>query len=295
MTGRGRGSSGDGASLRLVLIGRPVARSRSPELFHGLDRHGGPHVSYELLDAGPDELPRALEDLRRGRWDGANVTVPHKIAAARLVEDLDGAARSSGAINVVSRSDGGGLTGANTDGAGFLAALDEAFPRFEPGRAVVCGTGGAARAVAAALAPRGWPVTFVSRATGRPRLSGLREAGPGGRIVEWGRPELGEALSLARLVVQATPLGSSSREGESVPLPWGRLPATAVAVDLVYEPWETPFLREARRRGIRALNGWPMLVRQAAASLSIWADPDSGAAVVERGREIETRDPLQSA
>ncbi len=278
-------------ALRLVLIGSPVARSRSRELFCELECHDGPRVRYELLETAPGDLRRTLDGLRRGSWDGANVTIPHKGAACKIVDRLDRAARACGAINVVSREQGMRLRGASTDGAGFVAGLLEQFGELDPGHAVLCGTGGAARSVARALTDRGWTASFASRAPASPTLAGLRASSPGSAILRWEDEALGAELARANLVIQATPLGSPSHPEESPPLPWECVRPAVVAVDLVYEPWETPFLVEARRRGLGAANGWPMLVHQAALALDVWAGPGRGRSVIERSRRIERRDP----
>ncbi len=269
-------------ALRLVLFGHPVHHSRSAELFRACQEAGGPRVDYELLDTRPEDLSDAMDALRAGRWDGANVTIPHKLAAAGLVDELDDEASRASAVNVLVRRKGR-LLGANSDGVGFLASL-EGLPR----RATILGAGGAARGVAAALARKQVVTTVVSR---RPDATSL----VCGRVIGWDDPSLAEEIHGSDLLVQATPVGMHPNSTECPKIPLDAIREGQRVVDLIYRPWETVFLREARARGARALNGWPMLVHQAAAALDLWLGPGAGDGLVAAARVLESGDPKAPA
>ncbi|RMF75064.1 MAG: hypothetical protein D6738_04680 [Acidobacteria bacterium] len=286
-----------GRALRLALFGHPVGHSRSRDLFETIARLGGPEIRYEPVDVRPRELATALARLAAGAWDGANVTVPHKRAAWRLCGRLAGDARQAGAVNVLVRAGDGTLVGHNTDGTGFLAALDGvpvARDRGAHRRAALLGSGGAAAGVGVALAARGVRLLVVSRAPGR-------IAAPLDRLADqalgWDDPALAEAVRGCDLVVQATPLGTAGgAEGPAdVPLPDAALGPDQLVVDLVYNPWQTPFLRRARAAGACAINGWPMLVHQAAQALDLWLGEGHARWVHEAAAELETRDPRRDA
>ena len=280
--------------LRIALFGHPVGHSRSRELFEAVGRAGGPEIVYEPVDVRPGDLATAFARLAAGEWDGANVTVPHKRDAFRLCSRLAPAAEAAGAVNVLARDAGGVITGHNTDGAGFLDAVDEvlaAAGRSLPGHAALLGCGGAAAGVAAALAGRGITLMAVSRTPARVPAPMATLAV---RLLAWDDPGLARAVRACGLVVQATPLGTA-RAGmapEDVPLPDEALGSDQLVVDLVYNPWCTPFLARARRLGARGLNGWPMLVHQAARALDLWQGQGSGRWVHEAARRGEARDPL---
>ncbi|RMG49276.1 MAG: shikimate dehydrogenase [Acidobacteria bacterium] len=278
--------------LRIALFGHPVGHSRSAELFGALAAAGGPPVDYRPVDVPPGGLQEAFERLRAGEWDGANVTIPHKVEACRLADELDAAARAAGAANVLVRR-AGRIAAANTDGAGFLDAL-RLFPELGSLRGLsvlILGAGGAARGVAAALTAEGAEVTVVSRDPAK------RAAWAGHlarRVVGWDDPELASVTSSARLVVQATPLGMAPYESALPPLPLEAVGPGHRAVDLVYEPWETPFLAAVRDRGAAAINGWPMLVHQAARAALLWGGPAAAGRLLAAARELEARDPFRA-
>ena len=278
--------------FRAVLLGHPVGHSRSADLFAALARAGGPPVEYRALDVPPAELPGALRRLREGDWDGANVTVPHKRAVAGALDGLGNLAAAAGAVNVVVREEGGGsvtLRGENTDGPGFAAAFREAFGREArpPAlrRAVVLGWGGAARGVVAELRRAGVRVVVATRDPAGAR-AGWPD--PGTRFLGSRDPRLAEASAAAGLVVQATPLGmpGGPAPGEGPPVPWDAVSRDAVAVDLVYAPAPTPFVRAARERGLAAIDGWEMLRHQAALAADLWLGPGAGPLLLAATRTL---------
>ncbi len=273
--------------LSIALFGHPLGHSRSRELFDALAAAGGPQVRYTPVDVPPEAFADALARLRGGEWDGAAVTIPHKEAASQAVEEADALTRHARAANVLLRREGGLLRAANTDGPGFLDAL---AGRHEPRRAVVFGAGGAARAVALALAGAGAEVHLVAR---DPRAAQQRFAGDAPRVIGWGNPHVTDLLRVADLVVQGTSLGTWPHLNDVPPVPWDALRHDAFAVDLVYNPWETRFLAHVRQLGLAGMNGWGMLVCQAARALDLWHGPDHGPALVAAARTVEPRDPAR--
>jgi shikimate dehydrogenase len=190
---------------------------------------------------------------------GLNVTMPHKADAAAACDDLSSEAAALGAVNTVVNMDGT-LAGHSTDGDGFLRALDDEGITVAGRRAVVLGSGGAGRAITHALGRVGAHVTVAAR---RPEAARSAAAlAPGGVAV--GVDEL--AVESFDVVVNATPLGM---EGQPPPFDTDRLHASQFVFDTVY-PVETPLLREARARGLRAAGGLDMLVHQGALSFSLW-------------------------
>ena len=270
-------------ALRVVLFGHPVHHSRSPQLFDALRRAGGPAITMELLDVCPADLPRALDDLRVGRWDAAGVTLPHKGMAAAIVDALDDRGRRAGTINAIARR-GGNLVGSNTDGAGFIASLQG----YRPRRAVVLGSGGAARGVGAALLSQGAEVLVVSRRAEK-RTAWIGKATSA--VTGWDDPDLVSRVRHADLVVQATSVGMTGAARGRPPLAAEALHRGQRVVDLIYTPWQTPFLALARSRGATATNGWPMLVHQAAVAVDLWLGPGAGALLPAASRSIEARNP----
>lgn len=297
-------------SVRAALFGHPVGHSRSPQMFEAFATAGGPNIVIEPVDVGPNDLGEHFDAFRRGRWDAALVTIPHKQAAATRVDIVHDLAARAGSVNCIARrvGDGAHLVGTNTDGPGFIAGLGrfnrEAMavdihpdgPGFRAqGRAVVLGAGGAARGVCAALAARGAQVTVVSRSPEKrirdipPWIPSLAQ-----RLIAWHQDDLPEVIAGADLVIQATPMGMTPNVQALPPLPRPALDAIGprhLVVDLIYTPWETPFLAATRARGAASLNGWPMLIHQAAAAIDHWLGAGVGGDLPMATESIEARSP----
>ena len=261
------------ASRRVSLIGWPVEHSLSPAMHNAAFQAMGMGWRYELLPVTPGQLGAALADLNAGDFGGANVTVPHKSAVMAYLDEIDDAARSIGAVNTIA-VEGKRLVGYNTDAAGFVRALREA--RLEPAgrRALLLGAGGAARAVAYALAQASCAVAIYNRTAMRAaelahQLQDLGLVAP----VDWvpGGAAL-EELDLARfdLLVNATTVGMWPNSEDT---PWPQaltMPAHWSVCDLVYNPLETRLLRQARQAGAHTIDGLGMLVWQGALAFELW-------------------------
>jgi len=232
----------------------------------------GIDARYEALDVPPAGLGAAVAALRGPDVAGANVTIPHKEAVVGWLDALTAAAREVGAVNTV-MLEGGRLIGDNTDGEGFLHALDELGVDPRGAACVVLGAGGAARAVTHALVRAGARVALHNRTAARAAALAAALAGAGagaGAVAVTDVDALAAAVRSADLLVQATPAGmEGAAEGVS-PLPAGLLPTAGAVVDLVYRPAETPLLAAAREAGLRAQNGLPMLVHQGALAFERW-------------------------
>jgi shikimate dehydrogenase len=260
-----------GAARVAGVIGWPVKHSRSPRL-HGfwLDRYriDGAYVPFAVA---PQHLEVAVEALRALGLAGANVTVPHKEAALRLVDEVDPVARRIGAVNtIVVRADGS-LHGSNTDAFGFMEHLRAAAPAWDARlAATVLGAGGAARAIAAALVDSGLPELRVVNRTRRRAEQLAAEIGGRIRIFDWG--EWKPAFADAGLLVNTTMLGMDGQAPLDIDL--ATLPRSAVVNDIVYVPLETRLLATARSRGNVAVDGLGMLLHQARPGFRAWFGVD---------------------
>lgn len=250
--------------MRFAVIGDPVAHSRSPAMHAAAYRALGLPHTYEAVRVSAEELPRIVQALRDGAFDGLNVTVPHKQRVLALVDEIAPDAAAIGAANTLVRA-GGRVVAHNTDtpalAAELLVLLEQSGPPDV--RALVLGSGGAARAAVAALERHLGVTDVVVRA---------RSARPGLPAPQPWLPSP-ESEAKTRIVVQATSAGMHGADpGETVAsaVAWDALPPDAVALDVVYAPPETPFLRAARARGLRCANGLGMLARQGALAFELW-------------------------
>jgi shikimate dehydrogenase len=257
------------ARARLAgVIGWPVAHSLSPRLHGWWLHHYGIDGAYVPLAVRAEDLATALAALPKLGFAGANVTVPHKEAAARIVDVLSPAARHIGAINTIVVDEDGRLCGETSDGFGFLENLKESLGdwRAERGPAVVIGAGGAARAIVAALADAGAPEIRLINRTAERAARLARELG--GPIVCLPWAERGAALNGAALLVNTTTQGMAGQPPLDFDL--AAVPFDAVVTDLVYVPLITPLLAAAAARGNPVVDGLGMLLHQARIGFRAW-------------------------
>jgi len=247
-------------STRIVgVIGDPVGHSRSPAMhnaaFDALELDWV-YVAFPVRRGEGAAAVRAVATLGLA---GLNITMPHKADAAAACHDLSSEAAGLGAVNTVVNADGT-LAGHSTDGDGFLRALDDEGIAVAGQRVVIVGAGGAGRAITYALGRIGTHVTVAARRPDAARSAA--SLAPGGTALAL------DELAVERfdVVVNATPIGM---DGEPPPFDTALLHDGQFVFDTVY-PVETPLLREARARGVRAAGGLGMLVHQGALSFALW-------------------------
>lgn len=250
------------------VIGWPVGHSRSPRL-HGwwLD-HYRIDGAYVPLPVRPEDFERVLRCLPAMGFVGANVTVPYKETALRVVDRMDAVARRIGAVNTLVIGTDGVIEGRNTDGYGFLENLRAGSPDWRPesGPAVVVGAGGASRAVCAALVDAGVPeIRLVNRSAARAEAVAADIGGPI-TVMAW--RERASCLAGAALVVNTTTLGMAG--APPLDLDLADLPVAAVVSDIVYVPLHTPLLVAAAARGNPIVDGLGMLLHQARPGFRAW-------------------------
>ena len=269
-----------------AVLGHPVAHTLSPAMHNAAFAALGLDAVYVALDVTPEKLPGALAATADLGFGGLNVTVPLKEVACRALPNLDESARLMGAVNTVQFTPAGPV-GHNTDGAGFLRAVEESFGAPVAGRSMfLLGCGGAGRAVA--LASAGAGVTkFALADLDAARVRKLAMELETQFLVSEARvidpSDAVEAARSAELVVQATPAGLKA--GDASPLGAKAFRAGQWAFDLVYGAPETPFMREARKGGAKAANGLGMLLHQGAKAFEIWTGRAAPADVMRRALE----------
>ena len=211
--------------------------------------------SYELVDVPPDRLKSAVESLRAPDVAGANVTIPYTQTVMDQLDTISPAALKARAVNTIVNQ-AGRLGGFNTDIVAIRTAADEVGLETEGANAVILGAGGAARAAAVAL--EGARITFVCR---RPD-----EADLPGKKIAWSDPSVPALSRGADVLINATPLGRH----DEMPLRPAALPKDGAVLDLVYVTGGTPLVRKARSLGLRAVDGWEILLAQGAAAFLMW-------------------------
>ena len=265
------------AGVPLAVLGHPIKHSISPAMHNAAlasmarNEQGYAAWKYFRFDVPPEDLPQALARLHAAGFHGLNLTVPHKVLAFELVNEIDPAAVPVGAVNTLRRTVGG-WRGFNTDGYGLAGALRETLGMSLAGTHVVLlGAGGAARGAAVECLQQRCASLWIAnrtRANLDALLAALRPlAGPTPlRGFDPGPPP--PDLPARILVVNATSVGL--KPGEPAPIDLRRLPADITVFDMIYNPPQTALLRDAAALGLPHANGLSMLVHQGARALEIW-------------------------
>ncbi|BAQ11515.1 shikimate dehydrogenase [Bacillus sp. OxB-1] len=256
------------------VIGDPIAQSMSPSMHGTWFQENEVDATYIPLHIPADQLEKAVEGLRTLGCSGWNVTVPHKTAILPYLDNLDESAQLMQAVNTVHVMPDGSLSGSNTDGPGFVRSLEEAYSdRAKADPVLVIGAGGAARGIAHALHSKGYgPITFTNRTLGKAKDLATGISGASVMSIQGAE----KALADFGLIVQTTSVGMNFAQ-EGMPLdPAGVREGTVVA-DIIYNPLETEFLKQAKQRGALTMNGVGMFVHQGALAFETWTgiQPDT--------------------
>ena len=261
--------------MKLQVIGDPVLHSKSP-IIQGamLAALGLDDITYTAHVVRRGELPQYLAWARKHGVAGFNATMPHKEDLIPLLDETDPAARAAGAVNTVVLRDGRAI-GHSTDGPGFAAALEHEL-RVKPRGLTVTllGAGGAAKAVALALAQAGAARVYVCKRT-LSRAEELCTLDASGCLVPAGfdAESLAQCAARSALLVNCTSLGMEGCPGQFGDFSFlDALPGGAAVYDLIYHPAETRLLAQARRRGLEGRNGLSMLIWQGVLALEHFLD-----------------------
>jgi len=250
------------------VIGWPVEHSRSPLIHRYWLKHYKIDGSYRAEAVRPEQFAAFVSSLAANGYAGANVTLPHKEEALRLVDSVDQAARAIGAANTLWLDEAGKLHASNTDAYGFMTNLEQQAPGWKDKKRpiIVLGAGGAARAILYGLIEAGaGKILLINRS--RDRAEALaKNFGAKVEVRDWS--ERTQALAGGGLLVNTTSLGMVGKPPLDLDLT--ALPNHAVVADIVYNPLETALLAAARARGNRIVDGLGMLLHQAVPGFERW-------------------------
>ncbi|MDW7980080.1 MAG: shikimate dehydrogenase [Verrucomicrobiales bacterium] len=292
----------DGTTRFCAVIGHPIAHTASPAMQNAGIAALGLNWRYLALDVHPSDLRAAIEGARAMKFVGLNLTVPHKVLAMQMVDELDESARCWGAVNTIrfEAKDANGdwvpvhqahaataselrARGFNTDADAFIRAVrEELQTEFTGARVLVVGVGGAGQVAALRLAAEGVTELFlVDAVPGRAEAvaAELRRRYPQVSV------HVGFPRTSIELLVHATPLGWKPED----PLPFSEtefsLGRARAVYDMVYRPAETKLMRVAKAAGCRVANGLGMLLYQGARALELWSGLPAPVDVMRRALE----------
>ena len=262
----------DGYTRLAAVVANPIKHSISPFIHNSAFEATNTNGVYLAWEVDATELAETVANIRRYQMYGINLSMPYKEQVIPYLDQLSAEACLIGAVNTVVNREGT-LIGYNTDGKGFFKSL----PSFKISRKrlVLLGAGGAAKAILAqAILDGVSQITVFVRSSSmgktRPYLEKMQNA-TGFRVDLFALEDiqdLQDSITQADLLVNATSVGM---DGSSQPIPTSIvLPEKLIVADVIYQPFETPFLKWARNQGNQSINGLGMLLYQAAEAFELW-------------------------
>ena len=287
----------NGSTQIVGVIGWPVAHSLSPPMHNAAFWHLGLNWAYVPFAVPPELVAEAIRGLRGLRMRGLNVTIPHKGAVVEYLDEVSETAQILGAVNTILNT-GGHLTGYNSDGLGFLRSLAEQDEEALGKKVVVIGAGGAARAVALAVAGAGASqLAIVNRTISRAQqlASLISQRGSLSQVaaIDLDTPEAAEVVSRADVIVDCTPVGMHPHESVPSVVPAQWLRPHQLVCDLTYNPHQTVLLSAAQQVGARTMDGTGMLVHQGAIGFEHWTGQPAPVSIMRQAL-LEALDQMPS-
>lgn len=267
-----------GTTTLVGLLGYPLKHSRSPHMHNtAFEALGLDHV-YMAFEVQEGHIKEGLDAMRILNAEGCNVTMPHKKKVLEFLDEISEDARIIGSCNTV-KNDNGKLTGYNTDGRGFVKALEENQAEFKGKKIVLAGAGGAARAVATQLAYDGAGELVLFNRTlssAQEIIDNINKNIPtcNGRALEMDEEVLKKEIQDAAILVNCTSLGMKATIDQAIISDPAALPKDLFVADIVYDPAQTKLLKMAEQAGCRYMNGLMMMIWQGAIAFKIWTGKD---------------------
>ena len=273
------------------VIGNPVGHSLSPAIHNAAFRKLG--LNFVYLAWQVEAIGQAIKGLRAlGNFRGASVTIPHKVAAIPFLDHVETTAQKIGAINTIV-AEKGELTGYNTDATGALRALKMGGVALTGKRIVVLGSGGAARAIAFALAAESGAEKLTLLGIEDVERTRLAQDIRSTTVVTVEDSYLDEStlrrvLPAAHILIHCTPVGMSPKV-EATCVPASLLHPDLAVMDIVYNPLETRLLKDAKHVGCKTIPGLEMFLNQAVAQFELWTNQPAPVDVMRQVLESHFR------
>lgn len=260
----------DAKTKIVALIGSPVEHSLSPVMQNMMFARLGFNYLYSCFNVKKEELENSVKGIRAMDFAGANITVPHKIEIMRFLDSVEPVAKKIGAVNTVVNMKGK-LRGYNTDFIGIISAIEEAM-EISNKKILLIGAGGAARAAAYGISQKNGRLIIANRTL--EKAQSLAQ--------EFGCEHIGldklDSIK-ADLLINATSVGMVPDTGKSITT-IKQLRNFSAVFDIVYNPFETRLLKDAKKAGCRTIPGLKMLAYQAAASFELWTGKKADAGLM---------------
>lgn len=261
----------NGRTKLLCLLGSPVKQSFSPLMHNASFSKLNINASYMAFDIEHEEIEKALLGLKAMNFIGCNVTKPHKLAVMPFLDHIDENATQIGAVNTIVNKEGK-LYGYNTDMFGFIESIKSRDLTLENKTVAVLGTGGAAKAVVVGLLNEKVKEILIFSRDILKANSFLADINHDGKLSSHTYKDISNQTY--DYIINTTPIGMHKDDPSIINVTRAGHDDT-VFYDLIYNPKETTFLREARESGRQTINGLDMLIYQGIAALELWFEFDS--------------------
>lgn len=254
-----------------AIIGDPVEHSLSPVMHNAAFKELGLNLVYVAFTVAAKELNTAISGARSMGLKGLNVTMPHKNAVMKYIDEVDATAKDISAVNTI-LCNNRRLIGYNTDGAGAMIALQENDVFLEDKKVVLLGAGGAAKAIAYQVVQDAEELVILNRTPQKAKK--LAELIRKNKKVKSGSltaPALKEELETANVLINSTSVGMHP-DVECSPVPTNFLRSDLCVMDIIYNPLDTKLLKDAKSVGAKTISGIEMLIYQGAVAFEIWTN-----------------------
>ena len=267
-----------GSSKVLGVMGCPIEHSFSPTIHNTIAVNSGENFVYVPFRVERGNVGEAVSGAAALGIVGLNVTVPHKVEVMKYLCDVDKAAQAIGAVNTLKLTEKG-YVGYNTDVIGVGYSLERSGVDIKGKKVLLLGAGGAANACAAMACEKGAAELIIANRT-KEKAQALAERMKEHYACKISAADMDEAREMENifLVMNATTVGFGDKVGSSPLQDKQNLLKTGAKVvfDAIYTPWETKLLQDASALGLKAINGFDMLIYQAVAAEEIWFDKSIG-------------------
>ena len=273
--------------LKLGILGYPLGHSLSKVMHEAVMKELGIEGTYDIMETDPEDLIQKVKQIKREDYLGFNVTIPFKVPMTMMIDDFDDIANIAGCVNTIKVMPDKTLKGYNTDVYGFETAISAEQKTFLKGKkAVIIGTGGAARAAAIGLSNVGIKeIDFYTRniVNASPMVNFLRSQFP--KITFNLKQVQGlKDLSDAAILVNATPVGMRGVSMDLTPVEPNVLKTMrlgAIVYDIIYNPRKTILIQNAETLGLQTIDGCEMLIHQGAKAFEIWTGKKAPVSVMK--------------
>lgn len=263
----------DGYTLIFGVIGSPITHTFSPKMHNPVFRKHAINAAYVPFHVNPNQVEDALKGLKALSISGINVTLPHKQTVLKYLDDVDPYAQKVGAVNTIVNKNGR-LIGYNTDGPGFILALEtECRTTVQNKKCTILGAGGSARAIAFSLAQQhAASLTFINRTlrTAQELAENISSSHPTLPIqcLTNTSSDVATILSDSDIIIQTTSVGLNSTDSPIDNFDWVK--PNHICVDIIYLPSKTTFLKQCEQKNAVIQNGLGMLAGQGALAFELF-------------------------